>query len=43
MYSLIMFAVVLVILGLASHLGWSTDSRDSADWKSTNDGMRNPR
>ena len=43
MYSLIMFAVVLMILGLASHLGWSTDSRDSADWKSTNNGTRDAR
>lgn len=29
-----------VLLGLAAALGLTTDSRDSADWKQTVDGVR---
>jgi hypothetical protein len=36
---LLLFAFLLV-LGLASALGLTTDSRDSADWKPTVDGRR---
>lgn len=32
--------LLIVLLGLASQLGWSTDSRDSADWKPSEDGAR---
>jgi hypothetical protein len=39
---LILLVVVLVIggLGLASQLGWSVDSRDGADWRPTDGGIR---
>jgi hypothetical protein len=32
-----------VLLALASALGWTADSRDSADWAPTVDGRRQPR
>jgi len=35
--------VIIVLLGVASMLGWTVDSRDSADWKPTDDGQRAPR
>jgi hypothetical protein len=30
----------LLLLALASALGWTADSRDSADWKPSNEGRR---
>jgi hypothetical protein len=38
MYALIALALFAMILGLASHFGWSVDSRDASDWKATVDG-----
>jgi hypothetical protein len=43
---MVMFGAVLaffVVLALASMLGLTADSRDSADWKPTDAGFRNPR
>jgi len=39
---IILVVVVLLIgaLGLASQLGWSVDSRDGADWRPTDGGVR---
>jgi hypothetical protein len=31
-----------VLLALAATFGFTTDSRDSADWKPTDDGVRAP-
>jgi hypothetical protein len=42
MYALIVLAVFAVILGVASQLGWSVDSRDGGDWKATAEGARTP-
>lgn len=33
----------LVLIALASHLGLTADSRDSADWKPSLNGAREPR
>ena len=30
----------IVVLGLASALGWTKDSRDGADWAASDDGLR---
>jgi hypothetical protein len=35
--------VFFVLIALASAFGLTTDSRDSADWKPTNQGVRVPR
>jgi hypothetical protein len=43
---MVMFGFVLaffVLLALASMLGLTADSRDSADWSPTDAGFRNPR
>jgi hypothetical protein len=37
---LLLLFVFLLLLGLASAFGLSVDSRDSADWKPTVDGLR---
>jgi hypothetical protein len=37
---LLVLLVFISLLGLASALGLTTDSRDSADWKPTDDGQR---
>jgi hypothetical protein len=37
---LLFFLVFVLLLALASALGLSVDSRDSADWKPTVDGRR---
>ncbi len=34
------FAVFFLVIALASIVGWTADTRDSADWKPTNDGFR---
>jgi hypothetical protein len=34
---------LFVLLALASALGWTADSRDSADWTPSDDGHRRPR
>jgi hypothetical protein len=39
---LVIFAF-LILLGVASAVGLSADSRDGADWISTRDGLRQPR
>jgi hypothetical protein len=36
----LLLLVLLLVLGLASVLGLTADSRDSADWKPTTDGRR---
>ena len=36
----IAFAVFFALLLLASIAGWTADTRDSADWKPTHDGVR---
>jgi hypothetical protein len=40
---LVVVVLFFVLLGLASSLGLTTDSRDSADWKPSNHGERAPR
>jgi hypothetical protein len=35
--------VFLVLIALASFFGLTTDSRDSADWKPSTQGAREPR
>jgi hypothetical protein len=40
---ILVFFALLVLLGFASHRGWTVDSRDGADWQPTNDGVRAPR
>jgi hypothetical protein len=40
---LLVFAAILVLLGIAAELGWTVDSRDGADWAPTNEGRRIPR
>jgi type II secretory pathway pseudopilin PulG len=37
---LLVVIAIIVLLGLASALGWTTDSRDSADWTPSEDGRR---
>jgi hypothetical protein len=37
---LLFLVLFLLLLGLASAAGLTTDSRDSADWKPTADGRR---
>jgi hypothetical protein len=37
---LLLFFAFILLLALASALGLTVDSRDSADWKPTNDGRR---
>jgi hypothetical protein len=32
--------LALVALGLSSQLGWSVDSRDGADWRPSDGGVR---
>jgi hypothetical protein len=34
---------IFVAFALAGALGWTVDSRDSADWRPTNNGFRQPR
>jgi hypothetical protein len=36
----IAFAIFFLLLTIASIAGLTVDSRDSADWKPTNDGFR---
>lgn len=36
----LVLTVILLLLGLASHLGWTVDSRDNADWKPIQNGYR---
>lgn len=33
-------AVFFLVIIVAAIAGWTADSRDSADWKPTNDGFR---
>jgi hypothetical protein len=40
MYALLFLAIFAILLGVASQLGWTVDSRDGADWKPTADGVR---
>ena len=40
MLGLAIVTVFIGALGLASQLGWSVDSRDGADWRPTDDGLR---
>jgi hypothetical protein len=37
---LLLILAFFLFLALASFLGWTVDTRDSADWKPTNDGRR---
>jgi hypothetical protein len=37
---LLALLLILVLLAVTSMLGWTADSRDSADWKPTDDGQR---
>lgn len=37
---LVVLAVILLLLCLASQLGWTVDSRDNADWAPTQDVYR---
>jgi hypothetical protein len=41
--ALVVLVAFLLGLGLASHLGLTVDSRDSADWAPTDGGFRAPR
>jgi hypothetical protein len=36
----IVLAVFFVLILVASIAGWTVDTRDSADWKPTDDGVR---
>jgi hypothetical protein len=36
----IALALFFLVIIVASIAGWTADSRDSADWKPTNDGFR---
>ncbi len=40
---LLILLAFFLLLALASALGWTADSRDSADWKPSNDGRRRPK
>jgi hypothetical protein len=37
---LLVLLALLLLLNLAAALGWVADSRDSADWKPTDNGRR---
>jgi hypothetical protein len=37
---LLFFLAFVVLLSVASALGWTADSRDSADWKPSHEGRR---
>jgi hypothetical protein len=39
----IFFGIFFALLALAAAVGWTADSRDSADWKPTNEGFRSVR
>jgi hypothetical protein len=39
---LVLLLGLLVIVVVASLLGWTADSRDGADWKPSDDGRRAP-
>jgi hypothetical protein len=36
----IVLALFFLVIVVASIAGWTTDSRDSADWKPSNEGFR---
>jgi hypothetical protein len=36
----IVLAVFFLVILVAAIFGWTADTRDSADWKPTNDGFR---
>jgi hypothetical protein len=36
----IVFGIFFLLIALAAALGWTVDTRDSADWKPTHDGVR---
>ncbi len=40
---LLMLLLFFVVLGIAQLFGWTRDSRDSADWKPSEDGRRRTR
>jgi hypothetical protein len=40
---LLVFFAFLILLGVASAVGLSADSRDGADWIATREGVRQPR
>jgi hypothetical protein len=40
---LIVLLIIFGVLAVAPLLGWSADSRDSADWKPSIEGRRAPR
>jgi hypothetical protein len=40
---LLVFLVFFALLAAASALGWTADSRDSADWKPSREGRRDLR
>ena len=40
---LLVFIAFLILLGVASAVGLTADSRDGADWIATRDGVRQPR
>jgi hypothetical protein len=40
---LLVLLAFFALLALASALGWTKDSRDSADWTPSDDGRRRPR
>jgi len=39
---LVLFVAFLLLLALASAAGFTADSHDSADWKPSRDGFRQP-
>ncbi|HYN95688.1 MAG TPA: hypothetical protein VES42_17735 [Pilimelia sp.] len=39
---LLLLIVLFALLSLASAVGWTADSRDSADWKPSHAGQRAP-
>jgi hypothetical protein len=40
---LVVLVLFFVLLALASIFGWTSDSRDSADWKASDEGRRRTR
>jgi hypothetical protein len=40
MYAFLFLAVFTLLLGLAGQFGWVHDSRDGADWRATDAGVR---
>lgn len=40
MFAFILIALFAAALGLASHLGWSVDTRDGLDWRSSSTDRR---